>query len=304
MTPALVREVLRELDLEGFDLVVLDASPELSAVNTTALTACDDVFVVVVPTAGGVQDAYRSTEALRRLGLRHQLRYVINRSRSDTDLSEPLADLGGQLVGDIPEDDALVAAENAHRVVGLDDSGLGRGRAPPAGAQVRERVACDVAGVSGRPRVPLRQQSVPVSFHFRPVDDRVELPGFMVAVLATSDLDINGLDPARKSSAAAAFARMCHVLERPMQLLIRVRPLAEPEPPRRGRPHPELDAAMHSHWTERIRDSPRHKRTVYVVLTETTAARTQRGLHARTRWARGNRRRERSGSKMSSCGRR
>jgi MinD-like ATPase involved in chromosome partitioning or flagellar assembly len=124
VTPALVREVLRELDLEGFDLVVLDVSPELSAVNTTALSACDDVFVVVVPTAGGVQDAYRSTETLRRLGLRHQLRYVINRSRSDTDMSEAMADLGGQLLGDIPEDDALVAAENAHRVVGLDDAGL------------------------------------------------------------------------------------------------------------------------------------------------------------------------------------
>jgi MinD-like ATPase involved in chromosome partitioning or flagellar assembly len=124
VTPALVREVLRELDLEGFDVVVLDVSPELSPVNTTALSACDDVFVVVVPTAGGVQDAYRSTEALRRIGLRHQLRYVVNRSRANTDLSEPMADLGGQLIGDIPEDDAVVTAENAHRLVGLDEQGL------------------------------------------------------------------------------------------------------------------------------------------------------------------------------------
>jgi MinD-like ATPase involved in chromosome partitioning or flagellar assembly len=123
VTPALLREVLRELDMEGFDLVVLDVSPDLSPLTTAALTACDDVFVVVVPTAGGVQDAYRSTEALRRLGLRHQLRYIVNRSRPGTDLTEPMADLGGQLVGDIPEDDTVVAAENAHRLVGLDDSG-------------------------------------------------------------------------------------------------------------------------------------------------------------------------------------
>ena len=123
VTPALVREVLRELDMEGFDLVVLDVSPELSPLTTTALCACDDVFVVVVPTAGGVQDAYRSTEALRRLGLRHQLRYIVNRSRAGTDLSEPMADLGGQLIGDIPDDDSVVTAENAHRPVGLDDSG-------------------------------------------------------------------------------------------------------------------------------------------------------------------------------------
>jgi MinD-like ATPase involved in chromosome partitioning or flagellar assembly len=122
ITPALLREVLRELDMERFDLVVLDVSPELSPLNTTALCACDDVFIVVVPTAGGVQDAYRSTEALRRLGLRHQLRYIVNRSRPDTDLSEPMADLAGQLIGEIPDDDSVITAENAHRLVGLDES--------------------------------------------------------------------------------------------------------------------------------------------------------------------------------------
>ncbi len=123
VTPALLREVLRELDMDAFDLVVVDISPELSPLNIAALGACDDVFVVVVPTAGGVQDAYRSTEALRRLGLRHQLRYIVNRSRPGTDLSEPMADLGGQLIGDIPDDNSVVTAENAHRLVALDDSG-------------------------------------------------------------------------------------------------------------------------------------------------------------------------------------
>ena len=120
ITPALLREILRDLDMEGFDLVVLDVSPELSPLNTTAICACDDVLVVVVPTAGGVQDAYRSTEALRRLGLRHQLRYIVNRSRPETDLSEPMADLGGQMIGDIPDDQSVINAENAHRLVGLD----------------------------------------------------------------------------------------------------------------------------------------------------------------------------------------
>jgi MinD-like ATPase involved in chromosome partitioning or flagellar assembly len=123
VTPALLREVLRELDMEGFDLVVLDICPELNPLTTTAICACDDVFVVVVPTAGGVHDAYRSTEALRRLGLRHQLRYIINRSRASTDLGEAMGDLGGQVIGDIPDDDAVITAENAHRLVGLEESG-------------------------------------------------------------------------------------------------------------------------------------------------------------------------------------
>jgi uncharacterized protein DUF87 len=127
--------------------------------------------------------------------------------------------------------------------------------------------------MSGRPSVVRGRQPVPISLNFRSIDDRVELPGFVVAVLATTDLDINALDPARKASAAAAFARMCHVLERPMQLLIRVRRLTEPDPPQRGGPHPELDAAMYSHWTQQIRNGNGHRRTVYVVLTETTAAR-------------------------------
>jgi MinD-like ATPase involved in chromosome partitioning or flagellar assembly len=123
VTPALLREALRELDMEGFDIVVLDVCAELNPLTTTALCACDDVFIVVVPTAGGVQDAYRSTEALRRLGLRHQLRYIVNRSRPGTDLSEPMADLGGQVIGDIPDDEAVINAENAHRLIGLDESG-------------------------------------------------------------------------------------------------------------------------------------------------------------------------------------
>jgi MinD-like ATPase involved in chromosome partitioning or flagellar assembly len=123
VTPALLREALRELDMEGFDIVVLDVSTELNPLTTTAICACDDVFIVVVPTAGGVQDAYRSTEALRRLGLRHQLRYIVNRSRPGTDLSEPMADLGGQLIGDIPDDEAVITAENAHRLIGLEESG-------------------------------------------------------------------------------------------------------------------------------------------------------------------------------------
>ncbi|HVC42369.1 MAG TPA: AAA family ATPase [Candidatus Saccharimonadales bacterium] len=123
VTPALLREALRELDMEGFDIVILDVCPELNPLTTTALCACDDVFIVIVPTAGGVQDAYRSTEALRRLGLRHQLRYIVNRSRPGTDLSEPMADLGGQIIGDIPDDEAVINAENAHRLIGLEESG-------------------------------------------------------------------------------------------------------------------------------------------------------------------------------------
>jgi len=115
--------VLRELDIEGFDVVIMDLSAELSPLTTAALTSADDVFVLLTPTAGGIHDAYRTTESLRGLGLRHSLRYVINRARADTDVSEPIADLRGQILGEIPDDDSVVVAENHHRLVALESSG-------------------------------------------------------------------------------------------------------------------------------------------------------------------------------------
>ena len=102
--------------------------------------------------------------------------------------------------------------------------------------------------------------------------DHCEHGGQVSAVLATSDLDIEALDPARKSAAAASFARMCHTLQNPMQLLVRVRRLAAPDAPTVEGPHPELDAAMHRHWTEQIETGNRHTHQVLVALVASTPA--------------------------------
>jgi hypothetical protein len=112
---------------------------------------------------------------------------------------------------------------------------------------------------AGRPRAPFDEQVV-----IR--EDRCERGDLFSAVLATSDLDIDSLDPARKTAAAAAFARMCHTLERPMQLLIRVRRLADPESAAVAGPHARLDDAMHRYWADLIRDAERHTRKVFVIL--------------------------------------
>jgi MinD-like ATPase involved in chromosome partitioning or flagellar assembly len=114
VTPAVLREVLRELDLAGAATVIVDVSPELNNLTRAALRAADDVLVVVVPTSSGIQDAYRTTEQLRRLGLRQQLGYVVNRSRGGIDVSVAMNDLGGELLAEIPEDPAIVDAENRH----------------------------------------------------------------------------------------------------------------------------------------------------------------------------------------------
>jgi hypothetical protein len=102
--------------------------------------------------------------------------------------------------------------------------------------------------------------------------DHCEFGGRVSAVLATTDLDIEGLDPARKAAASASFARMCHTLQSPMQLLVRVRRLTPPDQPDGNAPHPQLDAAMHDHWTEQICDGNRHSRQVLVALSAPTPA--------------------------------
>ena len=114
VTSAVLREVLRELDLSGASVVIVDVAPEMNSVTVAALRAADDIYVVVVPTATGIHDAYRTTEQMRRLGLRDRLRYVVNRADERVDVSVAMTDLGGQLVAAIPEDSALVDAENTH----------------------------------------------------------------------------------------------------------------------------------------------------------------------------------------------
>jgi MinD-like ATPase involved in chromosome partitioning or flagellar assembly len=112
-----------DLERRGCDTIVLDVAGDLSALTRWALQCAHDIFVVVTPTAGGVHDAYRSTEALRRLGLRRQLRYVVNRAGGALTLDEAMLDLGGAVVAHIPDDPDLERAEMDHRLLGRESRG-------------------------------------------------------------------------------------------------------------------------------------------------------------------------------------
>ncbi len=118
-----VAEMMHALERGGAQFVVVDVAADHGAVTTWVLSAVHDIFVVLTPTASGVQDAYRTTAALRRLGLAHKLRYVVNRARGSVDLDEVMGDLGGRIAAVIPYDPAVEDAENQHRIVGLDGSG-------------------------------------------------------------------------------------------------------------------------------------------------------------------------------------
>jgi MinD-like ATPase involved in chromosome partitioning or flagellar assembly len=123
LEPARVAEIVHRLERDGAQFVVVDVSADLGAVTTWVLSAMHDVFVVITPTASGVQDAYRTTEALRRLGLGHKLRYVVNRARSTPDLDEVMGDLGGRVAAVIPYDPAIEEAENHHDLAALTGNG-------------------------------------------------------------------------------------------------------------------------------------------------------------------------------------
>jgi CO dehydrogenase nickel-insertion accessory protein CooC1 len=104
-------------------VVVVDFDCDLGDHCRDLLARCDQLLVTLTPTAGGVLDAYRSTALLRRLGLRERIGHVVNRWRPGLDLREVMADLGGEIMAEIPDDQAFVDGENQHRVAGLDGGG-------------------------------------------------------------------------------------------------------------------------------------------------------------------------------------
>ncbi|MGD1032841.1 MAG: hypothetical protein ABR977_00220 [Candidatus Dormibacteria bacterium] len=135
--PEVVRRLaaaVAELEARGCDTIVLDVAGDLSALTRWALEGAQEIFVVLTPTAGGIQDAYRTTQALRGLGLRHRLRYVVNRCRPEPLIAEAMGDLGGHVIAEVPDDPALELAEMEHRLVGVEGSG-------PAAAALRALAA-------------------------------------------------------------------------------------------------------------------------------------------------------------------
>jgi MinD-like ATPase involved in chromosome partitioning or flagellar assembly len=144
---ARVAEIVHRLESDGAQFVVIDVAGDLDAVTTWVLSAAHDVFVVLTPTASGVQDAYRTTAALRRLGIAHKLRYVVNRARGSVDLDEVMGDLGGRICGVIPYDPAVEDAENDHRIVALDGEG-------PAAAALHDLAALLYPTLGGAARHP------------------------------------------------------------------------------------------------------------------------------------------------------
>ncbi len=115
---ARLETLLRKLELKC-ETLIIDIPAGLGPVARWAFDAADVIAVVLTPTAGGVQDAYRSTEALRRLGHARKIRYVVNGGDDVSVFDEAMADLGGAVLGCVPDDTELTRAEAEHRLVAL-----------------------------------------------------------------------------------------------------------------------------------------------------------------------------------------
>ncbi len=134
---------LEAAERAGAGVVVVDIDCDLGERCLEVLQRCETVHVTLTPNAGGVLDAYRSTAVLRRLGLRDRIGYVVNRWRAGIDITEAMADLGGCLDAEIPEQEAFVRAENTHRPAALDGAG------PAAAAIGRLAAALEGAAEDG-----------------------------------------------------------------------------------------------------------------------------------------------------------
>jgi MinD-like ATPase involved in chromosome partitioning or flagellar assembly len=115
--PERVADIVAELEADGYHYIFFDVASDLNPTTTWVLNAAHDIFIVLTATATGVQDAYRTAESLRRMGLRHKLSYVVNKSRSALNFSTTMNDLSGKLVAEIPYDTRVEDAENSHTLV-------------------------------------------------------------------------------------------------------------------------------------------------------------------------------------------
>lgn len=127
--------------------------------------------------------------------------------------------------------------------------------------------------------------------------DAVRHPdGSFAAVVRTGELDIESLDPERRAAVLSQFARLCHTLDGPLQIVMQVRATsghgeAASAPVRANvalaTSSRALNESMSAYWTRRLTEMPAYTREVLLVpraLTreklDATTARISESVHA------------------------
>lgn len=114
--------------------------------------------------------------------------------------------------------------------------------------------------------------------------------GSVSSIVRTGDLDIEALDAPRRAHVLAVFARLCHTMDAPLQVVVRLRALRPDEVQRRVAGTPtaapdivtavasNLDQAMQTFWSRRLAATPAYCREVLIA----TRAPTRQRLTAST----------------------
>jgi hypothetical protein len=102
--------------------------------------------------------------------------------------------------------------------------------------------------------------------------------GSVSAVVRTGELDIEALDASRRAHVLSVFTRLCHTMDTPLQIVVRLRALRPSEVLQRvGRASQadadvvtavarDLDGAMRTFWSQRLTATPAYQREVLIAV--------------------------------------
>lgn len=120
--------VQRLIEEEGFDRVIIDSPAGIETGFQTAACAADGGLVVVNPEVASVRDADRIIGLLEAREI-YEVRLIINRirpamvKRGDMlEVNDVLEILGIQLIGIVPEDEAILISTNVGNIASLSSN--------------------------------------------------------------------------------------------------------------------------------------------------------------------------------------
>ncbi|MEZ4632441.1 MAG: septum site-determining protein MinD [Deinococcales bacterium] len=117
------------IEEEGFDRVIVDSPAGIESGFQTAASAAQGALVVVNPEASSVRDADRIIGLLEAREI-YEIYIIINRLRPEMvqrgdmlEVNDVLEILGKELIGIIPEDEAILISTNVGNIASLGKAG-------------------------------------------------------------------------------------------------------------------------------------------------------------------------------------
>ncbi|MFA8439979.1 septum site-determining protein MinD [Pueribacillus sp. YX66] len=128
VSPKQMKQVVKELKQE-YDYILIDCPAGIERGFKNAVAGADKSIVVTTPEASAVRDADRIIGLLEKERDMEPPKLIINRIRKHLvktgemlDIDEIISILAIELIGIVPDDDAVIAANNSGEPIALDPS--------------------------------------------------------------------------------------------------------------------------------------------------------------------------------------